>query len=75
MSKKQNKKRKRKSKKNYTPIAKQRRIGSKLRTAATDLNFDMIDWEKDLMPEYIWIDLLAESFKDRHWHLLYNQFV
>lgn len=35
----------------------------------------MIDWERDLMPEHIWIDLLAQEYKNLNWSKIYNDFL
>jgi len=35
----------------------------------------MIDWERDLMPEHLWIDLLAQEYKNYAWHKIYNDFL
>lgn len=53
-----------KSKKRFTPIAQQKRSGSALTTSLSDLGMEMIDWERDLMPDHIWIDLLANEYKE-----------
>ena len=39
------------------------------------MNFDMIEWERDLMPEHIWIDLLAEEYKTLNWFKIYSDFL
>jgi hypothetical protein len=63
---------KKKKRNNFTPIAKHSQKGGVLKTKASDLNFDMIDWERDLMPEHIWIDLLAEEHKKLNWFKIYE---
>ena len=76
MSTKKDKKKKRKAKKgNFTPIAQHKRSGSVLSTVASDLNMEMIEWERDLMPEHLWIDLLANEYEKLQWFKIYNDFL
>lgn len=35
----------------------------------------MIEWERDLMPEHLWIDLLAQEYNDKLWINIYNEFL
>ena len=58
----------------YSPISSHKRDKSKLKTGLSDL-LAPFDWERDLMPEHIWIDLLAEEYKDRLWHKIYESFL
>lgn len=69
------KKGKRRNKGNFTPIAQHKRRGSVLSTVASDLNMEMIEWERDLMPEHLWIDLLADEYKKLQWFKIYNDFL
>ncbi len=73
MSKKK-KNKKKKVKGGFTPIARQKRVGSELTTQLSDMGMEMIDWERDLMPEHIWIDLLANEYKKLAWAKIYNDF-
>lgn len=76
MSTKKDKRKKRKAKKgNFTPIAQHKRSGSVLSTVASDLNMEMIEWERDLMPEHLWIDLLANEYEKLQWFKIYNDFL
>lgn len=59
----------------FTPINKHRRDGSKLTTKLSGLNLQMIDWARDLIPEHLWIDLLAEEYKNVLWFKIYNDFL
>jgi len=68
-------KKKRKKRKEFTPISKHSQKGGILKTRASELNFNMIDWERDLMPEHIWIDLLAEEHKKLNWFKIYEDFL
>ena len=71
--KKENRRKKKKS--NFTPIAQHKRSGNILSTMASDLNMQMIDWERDLMPEHLWIDMLANEYKELQWFQIYNDFI
>lgn len=64
-----------KNKKRFSSIKKHKSNGKVLRTMPIDMKINFIDWERDLMPEHIWIDLLAEEYKDRPWHKLYEHFL
>src|SRR3989338_1260345 len=64
-----------KKKKRFSSISKHKSDGRMLRTMPADMKVDPIDWERDLMPEHIWIDLLAEEYKDKPWHKLYEHFL
>jgi len=68
------KKPKKKRKTTFTPINKQRRLGSELTTPLSDMDIEAIDWERDLMPEHIWIDLLANEYEKLDWAVIYNDF-
>lgn len=68
-------KRRKPNKGNFTPIAKHKRRGSVLSTVASDLNMEMIEWERDLMPEHLWIDLLADEYQKLQWYKIYNDFL
>lgn len=68
-------KRRKKKKGRFTPVAKHRRQGSVLSTVASDLNMELIDWERDLMPEHLWIDLLADEYQELQWHKIYADFL
>ncbi|MDR4503719.1 MAG: DUF5677 domain-containing protein [Candidatus Scalindua sp.] len=76
MARKNGKRKKRQSKKgNFTSIAKHKRSGNVLGTVASDLNMKIIEWERDLMPEHLWLDLLADEYKKLQWHDIYNEFL
>lgn len=66
---------KNKKKNRFSPISKHKSDGRTLRTMPVDMKVDPIDWERDLMPEHIWIDLLAEEYKDKLWHKIYEHFL
>ncbi len=64
-----------KKKKRFSSISKHKSDGRMLRTMPAEMNIAAIDWERDLMPEHIWIDLLAEEYKDKAWHKIYEHFL
>ena len=75
MAKNKNKKKQKpKQKSKFTPIDKHKFSGSVLTTQLTDSNMSIVDWERDLMPEHIWIDLLANEYKQLNWLKIYNDF-
>jgi len=39
----------------YTPISRHQRRGSQLVSAMGTMNMEALDWERDLLPEYLWI--------------------
>lgn len=64
-----------KKKKRFTPIFKHKQEKGTLKTKGSEMPIEWIDWERDLMPEHIWIDLLAEDNKDKYWHKIYEEFL
>lgn len=38
-----------------------------------DLNIQPIDWERDLLPEYLWIELLSNTYVQLEWQNLYEK--
>ena len=75
MTKKKKSRKKGKGKNQFTPIHEHKRNGSKLLSQWSELNTKMIDWERDLIPEHLWIDLLAQEYKNVHWHNIYSEFL
>jgi hypothetical protein len=69
MSKKKNKKNR------YSGLAKHKRQRSKLLTAMSDLQVSPIDWTRDWLPEYLWIELLSEYNKRNDWTVLFHTFL
>jgi len=64
-----------KKKKNFTPISKHSHEKGMLKTKLSQLNMQMIDWERDLMPEHLWIELLSDEYKDINWFKIYEDFL
>jgi hypothetical protein len=72
-SKKKTKKKKRKS--TFSKISDHKKQKGKLISPLSQLNLKITDWERDLMPEHLWIDCLANSFSEKVWPELYNLFL
>jgi hypothetical protein len=54
-----------------TPLSQHKRSGSTVMAPLSELNIDMIDWERDLIPEHLWIAALADVFP---FDSVHNQF-
>lgn len=59
----------------YSALSSHRREGTKLVPDLTKLPFNMIDWEKDLLPEHLWMAALAEDFKIENAHKPFEAFL
>jgi len=70
-----NGKRKRRKSNRYTQIKHHKKRGSKLKTPLTDLNTQTIAWDRDFLPEHLWIAALAEHFGIESFHNHYNEFL
>jgi len=46
----------------HTSLADHERKGSRLRPKLADLPFQRIPWERDLLPEFLWLAALSEHF-------------
>lgn len=62
-------------KEKYSPLKHHKRDKSKLKPPFSQFNMDMIDWERDLLPEHLWIELLANEYPDIAWWDIYNDFI
>ncbi len=77
----QSKKRKNKSKNkarqkgSYSGFSVHRKHGTKLITPMSSLNMVPLEWERDLLPEHLWIASLAATYPQGIWESLYNQFM
>lgn len=49
-----------KKRKIHTPINKHKKVGSQLRTQLGQTNIALFDWERDQLPEFLWIAALSE---------------
>lgn len=64
-----------KHRKKYSSVKSHKRDRSKLKPPLSQLNMEMIDWERDFLPEHLWIDLLAQEYKDYQWNKMYDDFL
>jgi hypothetical protein len=67
---------KRKKEKN-TPIKKHKKTGQKLSTEfGAYESVRPVIWDKELLPEFLWIDALAQAYNnDRIWWKIFTQFM
>ncbi len=61
--------------KRHTPLAKHKKVGSKLKGPMAELNFAPFDWVRDLLPEHLWIGSLALEFGLDRCHVPYREFL
>lgn len=59
----------------HTPLDRLRKRGSKLVAPLSDLNFSHVSWDRDLLPEHLWIAALAEQFGVQSFHKPYSEFL
>ncbi len=75
MSKKKKRKNNAGGRQRFTPLTSHIRHGSQLRGQLSALNMDVLNWDRDLLPEYLWIASLEASRAGIHWPNLYNAFM
>ena len=46
----------------HTPLSKHAKVGTALMSPIAGLNVVPVEWERDLLPEYLWIGALAVTF-------------
>ena len=72
-------KKKRKHKKarhsKHTPLSQHKKVGTMLKGPLSALNFQQINWERDYLPEFLWIGALADKFGVEEFHHHYNAFL
>lgn len=59
----------------YTPLNKHTKIEGKFKTPLSKFNLQNIHWERDFLPEHLWIELLAQEYGFNRFHNIYNQFM
>ena len=70
------KKRKRKkAKRPYVPLSKYQKKGTVLQSPYSSMPFQMYDWPRDLLPEYLWIAAVIDHFGKEHAHQVYYEFM
>jgi len=56
-------------------ISGHKRYKSKLLSPLHDLPVETVEWERDLLPEHIWIECLSNAYPERIWFSLYERFL
>lgn len=59
----------------YTPISRHQRRGSQLVSSMGTMNMEALEWERDLLPEYLWIASLEAHLPANLWPTVYNRFM
>jgi hypothetical protein len=59
----------------HTPLNSHSKKGSTLVPPLGELNVNLLDFERDLLPEHLWIAALAEHFGIRHAHKPFERFL
>ena len=59
----------------FTGLQSHSRRGSQLLGPMHDLHMEVIAWDRDLLPEFLWIASLALGRNRSDWPTLYNQFM
>ena len=72
---KQKKRKKRKNQTGHTPLKKHVRSGTKLKPFHEELPISNVSWERDWLPEYLWIASLREIVPIEKIHQPYYQFM
>ncbi|MHA1785371.1 MAG: hypothetical protein ACTSVE_09240, partial [Candidatus Helarchaeota archaeon] len=69
---------KKNSNKRFTPLSKHTRKGKKLMNPFNQLKVPIkhFNWERDFLPEFLWIDALANYYKnDQKWYEFFDEFI
>jgi len=56
----------------YTPLEKHKIIGKKIVSPLSELPIKVIKWDRDLVPEFLWIDALAQTYAKLSWHRIFS---
>ncbi len=59
----------------FTSLNQHKKDGSKLLTPLTELDLDTLQWDRDFLPEHIWIASLAHTFGMGCFPDAYNRFM
>lgn len=59
----------------HTPLAHLQQKGTKLLSPLSSLGIQRLDWERDQLPEFLWVAALAEDQGLDHFHDHYNAFL
>jgi hypothetical protein len=66
---------KKRQKNKYSPVDRHTRAKSLLVAPINELRVQPIDWERDLLPEHLWLDMLFNTYVRNSALSLYKQFV
>jgi hypothetical protein len=69
------KKKSRKSRNLNTSLNKHKLKGKVLQSPLSQIGIKSFPYDRDLIPELLWIDSLAQTFNNTHWHKLYDEFL
>ncbi len=69
------KKKRKKTRRPYTPLSRHQKKGSVLHSPFNKMPFTMYDWAKDLLPECLWIAALIEHFGEKEAYKFYYKFM
>src|SRR4030042_1618486 len=75
MSSKRGKKKQQKKRIIHTPLAKHKRRGSTILAPLSEMNLDLIEWERDLLPEHLWLAALSDIFPIESVHTQFSTFM
>ena len=51
------------------------KIDGKLKTPLSQFNIENIQWERDFLPEHLWLELLFQEYGFNRFHIVYNKFM
>ncbi len=54
--------RKRRARQRHTPLAAHKQVGKVLKSKLSDAPTKIVDWDRDLLPEHLWIACLADYY-------------
>lgn len=66
---------KRKKERQFTPLKHHQKVGSTLKTPLSQLNMQSLQWDRDFLPEHLWIASLADTYGIDNFHDYYNLFM
>ena len=69
------KKKKKKLPQRYSGIPNHKRVKSKLVSRLSEMNMEVLEWERDFLPEHLWIESLSSTYPENVWPEVYNQFL
>ncbi len=69
------KKKQKKKRGGHTPLAKHQRKGSTLLSPMDEMNIEPVNWQRDLLPEHLWIAALSDVFSIESAHHPFYEFM